>query len=58
VRSYNFLIPNQGSSALFPSLLKALLRVDDEGAKDDEDHGSEVAVGLEACCTDQVIPLL
>jgi SNF2 family DNA or RNA helicase len=58
VRSHNFLIPNQGSSALFPSSLKALLRVDDEGDEDDEDRGSEVAVGLEACRTGQVIPLL
>jgi SNF2 family DNA or RNA helicase len=49
---------NQGSSTLFPSSLKALLRVNDEGDEEFEDSGSDMAVGLEACRADQVIPPL
>jgi SNF2 family DNA or RNA helicase len=58
VRSYNFSMCNQGTPTLFPSSLKALLRVNDEGDEDDEDSGSEIAVGLEAYRTDQVNPPL
>jgi SNF2 family DNA or RNA helicase len=58
MRSHDFSMSNQGTPTLFPSSLKALLRVNDEGDEDDEDSGSEMAVGLEACRTDQVIPPL
>lgn len=46
MRSHNFSMPNQGSSTLFPSSLKALLKVNDKGDEDDEDSGSEMAGGL------------
>ncbi|GFF57659.1 SWI/SNF family DNA-dependent ATPase [Aspergillus udagawae] len=58
VRSHNFSMSDQGSSTLFPSSLKALLGLNDEGDEDNEDSGSEVDVGLEACRTDHVIPPL
>ncbi|KAK9578976.1 hypothetical protein V6Z93_009897 [Aspergillus fumigatus] len=58
VRSHNFSSSNQGSSTLFPSSLKALLGLNDEGDEDDEDSGSGMDIGLEACRTDHVIPPL
>ncbi|KAF4219061.1 hypothetical protein CNMCM5878_003916 [Aspergillus fumigatiaffinis] len=61
VRSHNFSMSDQGSSTLFPSSLKVLLRVNDEDDEDDEDdenRGSEMAVSSEACRTEQVIPPL
>ncbi|KAH3426600.1 hypothetical protein KXW39_007744, partial [Aspergillus fumigatus] len=58
VRSHNFSTSNQGSSTLLPSSLKALLGLNDEGDEDDEDSGSGMDIGLEACRTDHVIPPL
>ncbi|KAH1609483.1 hypothetical protein KXX44_004816 [Aspergillus fumigatus] len=58
VRSHNFSSSNQGSSTLLPSSLKALLGLNDEGDEDDEDSGSGMDIGLEACRTDHVIPPL
>ncbi|KAI2839630.1 hypothetical protein CBS11350_7461 [Aspergillus niger] len=58
VRSHNFSITNKDSSTLFPSSLKALLRLNDKGDEDNEDNGNEMAAGLKACRTDHVIPPL
>jgi hypothetical protein len=58
VRSHNSSMSNQGSSTLFPSSLKALLRVSDEDDDNDEGRGSEMAVGSDACRSDQVNPPL
>ncbi|KAH1892052.1 hypothetical protein KXV57_004296, partial [Aspergillus fumigatus] len=58
VLSHNFSSSNQGSSTLFPSSLKALLGLNDERDEDDEDSGSGMDIGLEACRTDHVIPPL
>lgn len=58
VLSYNFLSSNQGSSTLFPLLLKALLGLNNECDKDDEDSSSGMDIGLEACRTDHIIPPL
>ncbi|KAF7139765.1 hypothetical protein CNMCM5793_008093 [Aspergillus hiratsukae] len=57
-RSHNFSVSKEVSSALFPSSLKALLRLKDEGDEDDENSSSDMAVGFDARRNDHVVPPL